>query len=110
MVKKNEIIEEHTPKGILERLGITPGPSGKEPHVMVYKLNRHERATLDHVRFPGARMEPIENSPLFATMQEAHKHCLKLEKEDKKYIYLPTGFFCPESEVPAKILKKIKSK
>lgn len=80
----------------------------KEIHV--YKLWYHPIATLDHQRYPGARSLPVEDSPMFATRDEADKYSQALEKKDKKNIYFGRMMYVYEADVPADILKKIKKR
>lgn len=97
----------HAPKSLMERLGIPMAKTNREPQIYVYKLSRIERGKLDRLKFPDSREEMVENSQIFACWEDAHKQCIKLEKEYKGWLYSPQSCFLPKSEVPEKILNRI---
>ena len=55
-----------------EYLGI-PKATERPKDICVYKITYHNRARLDHVRYPNERTRKLENSPVFATHNDAYK-------------------------------------
>lgn len=85
--------------------------SGPRPREWaVYRITYHNRARLDHSKYPNERMRIMENSPLFCTCPEAQKWCNKKNKEDRTNLYYPEMTWMPEPEIPAALLKKIKQR
>lgn len=102
-----ELKAEH--EDMLASLGI-PKATTRRQTVTVYKLQYHNRARLDHTKYPNERMRNLENSPMFATWDAAHKECQKREKEDKENLYFCRMTDVPVDEVPAKLMKKLKER
>lgn len=102
--------EDRVSGDVLDAIGI-PRNTTRRPSVTVYKLWRHPRATLDHVKFPNAKWERIEDSPSFASWQEGHEYGLELEKQsDRKYLYESRMTDIYVDECPADLLKKCKER
>ena len=80
----------------------------REPKFMVYRIWKHPRATLDHVKYSGSRWKLVEDTPLFATMEKAEKYYKKLESEDKTIMYEARGTFIFKSQIPKPVLKDLK--
>jgi hypothetical protein len=99
-------LKEQSYQGSMESLGIPKTKPRKT--VSVYKLYRHLRATLDHQKHPSARMEPYEQSAIYATWEECDKVRKKVEKTDNEYYYYPRQVEIPVDEVDKKTLEKCK--
>lgn len=103
-----ELEPEYSKTGF-ECIGIPrSGPRPRE--WAVYRITYHNRARLDHSKYPNERMHILENSPLFCTCPEAQKWCNKKAKEDPTNLYYPEMTWKPEPEIPAMLLKKIKQR
>lgn len=102
-----EIQAEH--QDFLKSIGVRPGTERRQ-EVMVYKLQYHNRARLDHTKYPNERMRNVEDSPMFATHNEADKECRKREKSDPENLYFSHMTSVYVDEVPAKLLKKLKER
>lgn len=87
-------------------LGI-PKATERPKDICVYMITYHNRARLDHVRYPNERVRKLENSPVFATFNDADKWCRAKEKEDPANIYFSQMTWIPEPEVPKAVMKKI---
>lgn len=75
--------------------------------VCVFKIKYHNRARLDHSKFPGEIMHPLENSPIFAVLKDADTWCINKEKEDKENYYFAAMTWVPEPDIPKDVMKKI---
>ncbi len=107
--KKKTKEEKPSYEETLVALGI-PQPKTRVPEVDVYKFKYHNRARLDHTKYPTERSHYMENSPMFATYEEADKYRKKLEKEDPENFYSPTLTSVKVTEVDAKLMKKLKAR
>lgn len=87
-------------------LGI-PKASERPKDICVYMITYHNRARLDHIKYPNERVRKLENSPVFATFNDADKWCRAKEKEDPANIYFSQMTWIPEPEVPKAVMKKI---
>ena len=87
-------------------LGI-PKASERPKDICVYMITYHNRARLDHIKYPNERVRKLENSPVFATFNDADKWCRTKEKEDPANIYFSQMTWIPEPEVPKAVMKKI---
>lgn len=89
-----------------EYLGI-PKAVQRPKDICVYVIEYHNRARLDHTKYPNERTRRLENSPMFATWKDGSKWCKDKEKEDKENIYFTTMAWVPEPNVPKDLMKKI---
>lgn len=89
-----------------EYLGI-PKATARPRERYVYMVKYHNRARLDHTKYPNERCHKLENSPMFATHDEADKWCRRKEKEDPENLYFSDPSWIPEPEIPKDIMKKI---
>ena len=89
-----------------EYLGI-PKATARPKDICVYRITYHNRARLDHIKYPNERMRKLEDSPIFATHKDADKWCKAKEKEDPANIYFARMTWIPEPEVPKDVMKKI---
>lgn len=102
-----EIQAEH--QDFLKSIGVHSGQARRQ-EVTVYKIQYHNRARLDHTKYPNERMHWLAGSPMFATYKEADKECRKREKEDPDNLYFSHMTSVYVDEVPAKLLKKLKER
>lgn len=78
--------------------------------VQLYKLWQHNRARLDHTKYPHEHWIPMEDSPVFVTWSEADKVRKQLECDNKQWLYEPRLTRVPETDVPKTLLKKLKAR
>lgn len=95
---------------LMESVGITAQPLKRERRWAIYTLWYHLRSQIDHSKFPNAKWKKVEDSPMFATWNEADKQCRKLEKQNPTLLYSCRMSWLNESEIPKKILKKIEER
>lgn len=88
-------------------LGLPRTSSQRPRNWYVYRIKYHNRARLDHIKYPNERMHKVENSPIFATHKEADKWCRKMEKEDTTNIYFADPTWLPEPDIPKDVMKKL---
>lgn len=107
--KKTEAELQAEHEDFLKSIGVQPNTERRQ-EVMVYMLQYHNRARLDHNKYPNERMHKVENSPMFATYDEADKEARKREKADSENLYF--SYITPiyVDQVPAKLLKKLKER
>lgn len=91
----------------LDYLGLPRTSSQRPRSWYVYRIKYHNRARLDHVRYPNERMHKLDNSPIFVTHNEANKWCREMEKEDSANLYFVDPTWLPEPEIPRNVMKKI---
>lgn len=104
---ETELQAEH--EDFLKSIGVRSNTERRQ-EVMVYALQYHNRARLDHTKYPNERMHKVENSPIFATYNEADKEARKREKADPENLYFSHMTSVYVDEVPAKLLKKLKER
>lgn len=92
---------------IRDYIGLPRTATQRPREICVYKLKYHNRARLDHSKYPNERMHKVENSPMFATHKDGEKYCRELEKKDKENMYFAEMTWVPEPEVPKDVMKKI---
>lgn len=108
--KKPKVDDELNPepsKTGFEAIGI-PRSSSRPRELTVYLITYHNRARLDHSKYPNERMRRLENSPVFADRTSAHKWCVKKMKEDRENLYYVEMGWMPEPQIPKPVLKKMK--
>lgn len=103
--KKHDMTTEE----VMTSIGI-PKSTSRPKDICVYKIKYHNRARLDHVKYPNERMRSLPDSPIFATHADGDKWCRKKEKEDPENLYFTRMTWVPEPEVPKAVLKKIKER
>ena len=107
--KKTEAELQAEHEDFLKSIGVRSSTERRQM-VTVYALQYHNRARLDHTKYPNERMCKVENSPIFATYNEADKEARKREKADPENLYFPHMTSVYVDEVPAKLLKKLKER
>lgn len=103
----DEPVEAKLDDATRDYLGIPKYSSQRPKEICVYKIKYHNRARLDHTKYPNERTHKLENSPIFATHKDADKWCREKEKEDKENLYFADMTWIPEPDVPKDIMKKI---
>lgn len=107
--KKTEAELQAEHEDFLKSIGVRSNTERRQ-EVMVYALQYHNRARLDHTKYPNERMHKVENSPIFATYNEADKEARKREKADPENLYFSHMTSVYVDQVPAKLLKKLKER
>ena len=107
--KKTEAELQAEPEDFLKSIGVRSSTELRQK-VTVYALQYHNRARLDHTKYPNERMHQVENSPMFATYNEVDKEIRKREKADPENLYFSHTTSVYVDEVPAKLLKKLKER
>ena len=107
--KKTEAEFQAEHEDFLKSIGVRSSTERRQM-VTVYTLQYHNRARLDHTKYPNERMHQVENSPIFATYNEADKEVRKREKADSENLYFPHMTSVYVDQVPAKLLKKLKER
>ena len=92
---------------IRKYIGLPLSSAPRPKNICVYRITYHNRARLDHIKYPNERMRKLENSPLFATRADAYKWCRAKEKEDPINLYFTEMTRVPEPEVPKDVMKKV---
>lgn len=106
---KKKISEQQRRAELMDYLGI-PKTTERPKEVSVYKIWYHNRARLDHTKFPQERSHLMEDSPMFATWEDANRYAKKLEKKDKENMYWGSMTFVPVTEISNELLEKIKKR
>lgn len=107
--KKTEAELQAEHEDFLKSIGVRSNTERRQ-EVMVYMLQYHNRARLDHTKYPNERMHKVENSPMFATYNEADKEARKREKADPENLYFSHMTSVYVDQVSAKLLKKLKER
>lgn len=87
-------------------LGI-PRATERPKDICVYIIEYHNRARLDHTKYPNERSHKLPDSPMFATWKEGDKWCRNKEKEDRENLYSTRMTWIPEPDIPKDVMKKI---
>jgi hypothetical protein len=96
-------------EGAMDSLGI-PKYTHRRQRVTVYRFWRHLKRTIDHVRFPSARMEPVEDSPMFVTWAESEATRVTLEAANPDYYYYARPGSVNADELDSKFLAACKKR
>lgn len=107
--KKSEAELQAEHEDFLKSIGVRSNTERRQ-EVTVYALQYHNRARLDHTKYPNERMHKVENSPIFATYKEADKEARKREKADPENLYFSHMTSVYVDQVPARLLKKLKER
>ena len=107
--KKTEAELQAEHEDFLKSIGVRSNTERRQ-EVTVYALQYHNRARLDHTKYPNERMHKVENSPIFATYNEADKEARKREKADPENLYFSHMTSVYVDQVPARLLKKLKER
>lgn len=104
--KTEELSDARLDDKTRDYLGI-PKATERPKEWYVFMVKYHNRARLDHVKYPNERCHKLPNSPMFATHEEVDRYCRKMEKEDKENLYFSHPTWIPEPEIPKDVMKKI---